>query len=83
MLYTVFVHLHAFPRAATRIQGFQGFAQAEAAELYAAEVYPDMVSRHRGRSERSRSGVATYNSQVISTLPTADLVPPNTFTTEA
>ena len=60
----------------------QGSAQAEAAKLYAAEVYPDMVSRHRGRSERGRSGVVTYNSQVINTLPAADIVPPTATTTE-
>ena len=45
--------------------------QAEAARLYNAEVYPDMVSRHRGRSERGRSGAATYNSQVTYLPPLA------------
>ena len=51
--------------------------QAEATKLYAAEVYPDIVSRHRARSERGRSGVATYSSQVTDHISAAciDLTP--------
>lgn len=37
--------------------------QSDAAKLYAAEVYPDMVGRHKGRSEQGRSGPTTYNAQ--------------------
>ena len=40
------------------------FVQIEAAKLYAGEVYPDMVGRHKGRSERGRTSIATYNAQV-------------------
>lgn len=39
--------------------------QEEAAKLYIAEVFPDMVGRHRGRAERGRSGATTYNAQVV------------------
>ena len=56
------------------IQALLALAQAEAAKMYAAEVYPDMVGRHRGRSERGRSGVATYNSQVTNHPPAASIV---------
>ena len=38
--------------------------QGEAVKLYAASVWPDMVGRHKGRSERGRSSAATYNAQV-------------------
>lgn len=38
--------------------------QIEAAKLYADVVYPDMVGRHKGRSERGRTSIATYNAQV-------------------
>ena len=33
-------------------------------KLYAASVWPDMVGRHKRRSERGRSSAATYNAQV-------------------
>ena len=39
--------------------------QKEAAKLYAAEVYQDMLGRHKGRAERGRSGATTYNAQVL------------------
>ena len=40
------------------------YVQIQAAKLYAGEVYPDMVGRHKGRSERGHSSIATYNAQV-------------------
>jgi hypothetical protein len=43
--------------------------QGEAVKLYAASVWPDMVGRHKGRSERGRSGAATYNAQVPFSAP--------------
>ena len=51
--------VHARPAPKDRVQ-----MQGEAVKLYAASVWPDMVGRHKGRSERGRAGAATYNAQV-------------------
>lgn len=52
---------HTRPASKHRMQ-----MQVEAVKLYAASAWPDMVGRHKGRSERGRSGAATYNAQVQS-----------------
>jgi hypothetical protein len=42
--------------------------QAEAVRLYAEEVYPDMVARHKVERAKRNSAAATYNARFAAAI---------------